>query len=52
MNMFLFLKTQRSLSEGKEAYMSKTKYEVNIDDIVLKRTISAAILNLNKVELH
>lgn len=32
--------------------MSKTKYEVNIDDIVLKRTISAAILSLNQVELH
>lgn len=32
--------------------MSKTKFEVNIDDIVLKRTISAAILNLNQVELH
>lgn len=32
--------------------MSKTKYEVNIDDIVLKRTISAAILSLNQAELH
>lgn len=50
--MFLFFKIQRFLFEGKEVYMFKIKYEVNIDDIVFKRMILVVILNLNKVELY